>query len=228
MEVMNIKRKRVMILFIEAAEKMLRESGLASVSIRKVASEVGYNSATLYNYFEDLEHLILFASVRYLREYVASLQKALTDDMSAYDKYRTIYRCFNAYAFKEPEIFHNMFFGKHSDLLGDVLRTYYQELFPQELQGLSPKMKQMLQLGTMYERDAIMMRELIAEGYLTDANAANAIETIIALHQYYLHEAMIAESRSDSKQSYLAELAPHFTEKFREKFLYIMEGSRGR
>ena len=33
MEVMNIKRKRVMILFIEAAEKMLRESGLASVSI---------------------------------------------------------------------------------------------------------------------------------------------------------------------------------------------------
>ena len=213
MEVMNIKRKRVMILFIEAAEKMLRESGLASVSIRKVASEVGYNSATLYNYFEDLEHLILFASVRYLREYVASLQKALTNDMSAYDKYRAIYRCFNAYAFKEPEIFHNMFFGKHSDLLGDVLRTYYQELFPQELQGLSPKMKQMLQLGTMY---------------LTDANAANAIETIIALHQYYLHEAMIAESRSDSKQSYLAELAPHFTEKFREKFLYIMEGSRGR
>ena len=52
MEVMNIKRKRVMILFIEAAEKMLREGGLASVSIRKVASEVGYNSATLYNYFE--------------------------------------------------------------------------------------------------------------------------------------------------------------------------------
>ena len=152
----------------------------------------------------------------------------MTNDMSAYDKYRAIYRCFNAYAFKEPEIFHNMFFGKHSDLLGEVLRTYYQELFPQELQGLSPKMKQMLQLGTMYERDAIMMRELIAEGYLTDANAANAIETIIALHQYYLHEAMIAESRSDSKQSYLAELAPHFTEKFREKFLYIMEGSRGR
>ena len=63
---------------------------------------------------------------------------------------------------------------------------------------------------------------------MTDANAANAIETIIALHQYYLHEAMIAESRSDSKQSYLAELTPHFTEKFREKFLYIMEGSRGR
>ena len=90
MEVMNIKRKRVMILFIEAAEKMLRESGLASVSIRKVASEVGYNSATLYNYFEDLEHLILFASVRYLREYVASLQKALTNDMSAYDKYRDL------------------------------------------------------------------------------------------------------------------------------------------
>ena len=29
MEVMNIKTKRVMILFIEAAEKMLRASGLA-------------------------------------------------------------------------------------------------------------------------------------------------------------------------------------------------------
>ena len=32
----------------------------------------------------------------------------------------------------------------------------------------------------------------------------------------------------DVPEDRLAELAPHFTEKFREKFLYIMEGSRGR
>ena len=223
METINVKRKRVMILFIEATEKMLREEGLASISIRKVASEVGYNSATIYNYFEDLDHLIMFASVRYLREYVSLLEKSFTNKMTAYDRYCTIYQCFNDCAFKEPEIFHNMFFGKHSNLLGKVLQIYYQELFPQELDGLNPQMKQMLQLGTMFERDNIMLQELIAEGYLNASNGRIAVEAIIAIHGYYIYEAMLAESKCASKEEYITTQVPYFTEKFKEKFLYIMK-----
>ena len=51
-----------MIYFIEATEKLIRSDGVEGLSIRKIASEAGYNSATLYNYFEDLEHLVLFGS----------------------------------------------------------------------------------------------------------------------------------------------------------------------
>ena len=46
---MDIKRKRIMIYFIEATQKLIRTEGMDSLSIRKIANTAGYNSATLYN-----------------------------------------------------------------------------------------------------------------------------------------------------------------------------------
>ena len=220
MEELSVKKKRVMILFIEAAEGLLRKEGPAGLSIRKVAAEAGYNSATLYNYFQDLEHLTLFASVRYLREYVALLEKNLTEDMNAFQRYRMIYRCFNTCAFREPEIFHGMFFGRHSGLLGEVLQVYYEQLFPQELDGLSGQMKQMLRLGTMYERDSLMMKDLVAEGFVAPEKAEKTMELMIALHQHYIHEAMIRSAISGDFDT-----AAH-QEGFDAAFLYIMEAAK--
>ena len=220
MEELSVKKKRVMMLFIEAAEGLLRKEGPGGLSIRKVASEAGYNSATLYNYFQDLEHLTLFASVRYLREYVALLEKNLTEDMNAFQRYRMIYRCFNTCAFREPEIFHGMFFGRHSGLLGEVLQVYYEQLFPQELDGLSGQMKQMLRLGTMYERDSLMMKDLVAEGFVAPEKAEKTMELMIALHQHYIHEAMIRSAISGDFDT-----AAH-QEGFDAAFLYIMEAAK--
>ena len=220
MEELSVKKKRVMMLFIEAAEELLRKEGPGGLSIRKVAAEAGYNSATLYNYFQDLEHLTLFASVRYLREYVALLEKNLTEDMNAFQRYRMIYRCFNTCAFREPEIFHGMFFGRHSGLLGEVLHVYYEQLFPQELDGLSGQMKQMLRLGTMYERDSLMMKDLVAEDFVAPEKAEKTMELMIALHQHYIHEAMIRSAISGDFDT-----AAH-QEGFDAVFLYIMEAAK--
>ena len=220
MEELSVKKKRVMMLFIEAAEGLLRKEGPGGLSIRKVASEAGYNSATLYNYFQDLEHLTLFASVRYLREYVALLEKNLTEDMNVFQRYRIIYRSFNTCAFREPEIFHGMFFGRHSGLLGEVLQVYYEQLFPQELDGLSGQMKQMLRLGTMYERDSLIMKDLVAEGFVAPEKAEKTMELMIALHQHYIHEAMIRSAISGDFDT-----AAH-QEGFDAAFLYIMEAAK--
>lgn len=220
MEELSVKKKRVMMLFIEAAEGLLRKEGPGGLSIRKVAAEAGYNSATLYNYFQDLEHLTLFASVRYLREYVALLEKNLTEDMNAFQRYRMIYRCFNTCAFREPEIFHGMFFGRHSGLLGEVLQVYYEQLFTQELDGLSGQMKQMLRLGTMYERDSLMMKDLVAEGFVAPEKVEKTMELMIALHQHYIHEAMIRSAISGDFDTEAHQ------ERFDAAFLYIMEAAR--
>ena len=48
---LTVKRKRIMTYFIEATEKLIRSEGLDGLSIRKIAGEAGYNSATIYNYF---------------------------------------------------------------------------------------------------------------------------------------------------------------------------------
>ena len=55
----QIQKARIIHYFIEAAVKIIDEEGIEGVSIRKVADIAGYNSATLYNYFDDLPHLLL-------------------------------------------------------------------------------------------------------------------------------------------------------------------------
>lgn len=62
--------------------------------MRKAAAAAGYNSATLYNYFEDMEELVIFASMGYLKQYIVDLENTLEDSMNALERYRTIYKVF--------------------------------------------------------------------------------------------------------------------------------------
>ncbi len=188
---LTTRRKRIMAYFIEATRSLIQSEGVDGLSIRKIANEAGYNSATLYNYFRDLEHLTLFGSVCYLRDYVIALGSSLTPEMNALERFRTIYRCFNDIAFRNPDIFHHMFFGRHSEALGEVLHTYYYELFPEELAGLSDAMRQMLVSGSMRERDNVTMQEMVREGFIAPEKADLTLELIIAVHQNFIYEASI-------------------------------------
>ncbi len=194
---LTTKRKRIMIYFIEATRKLIQTEGLEGVTIRKIAAEAGYNSATLYNYFRDLNHLVLFGSVCYLRDYVILLSKSLREDMTSLEYFRTIYRCFNDYAFQYPEIFHNLFFGRHSDQLGEVLATYYTELFPEELAEFSDAMRKMMVSGNMRERDWITMQKMIEDHYIAQEKAAATVELIVSLSQSFIYEACVRGDQLD-------------------------------
>lgn len=214
---LTTKRKRIMVYFIEATEKLIRAEGVEGLSIRKIAGEAGYNSATLYNYFNDLEHLVLFGSVCYLRDYVMLLGKNLKPEMSSIDRYRTIYHYFNEFAFRSPDIFHNMFFGKYSDKLGDVLHVYYHELFPSELEGLSCQMQEMLASGSMRERDEFIMKGMVQEGDVAAEKAGVTLELIVALHQNYIYEASLQGDKLDVEEH---------KKKFDEIFEYVLQAAK--
>lgn len=102
---LTIEQKRVMIYFIKATEILIQRGGIENLSIRKIAAEAGYTSETIYHYFNDLDELIMFGSICYLREYVIQLQKALKPCQRAIDRYCIIYHCFNRYARKYPDIY---------------------------------------------------------------------------------------------------------------------------
>ena len=214
---LTVKRKRIMTYFIEATEKLIRSEGLDGLSIRKIAGEAGYNSATIYNYFNDLEELTLFGSVCYLREYVAKLEKELRPDMRAIDQYRTIYRCFNHYAFRFPDIYHNMFFGKYSYKLGAVLHLYYHELFPGELDNFSERMKSMLVSGSMWERDHITIDKMVQEGDMDADKADTTLSLVIAVHQNFIYEASLGGEHFDPEAH---------EQKFNQLFEYLLDAAR--
>lgn len=194
---LTTKRKRIMIYFIEATKKLIQSEGVDGLSIRKIATEAGYNSATIYNYFHDLEHLTLFGSVCYLRDYVVALTNSLTREMSSLERFRTIYKCFNEIAFQYPDIFHNLFFGRHSEMLGEVLHTYYYELFPDELSGINEPMRKMMVSGSMFERDRVTMQEMVEEGFVAPEKADMTLKLIIAVHQNFIYEACIHGDKLD-------------------------------
>ena len=216
-EHLSIKKKRMMVYFIEATQNLLKKEGLTGVTIRKIATAAGYNSATLYNYFPDLDYLILFGSVCYLRDYISLLMKELKPEMSSRSRYETIYRCFNINAFAYPEIFYNMFFGKYSNRLGKVIELYYSEIFPDELKGFSPEMQQMLVRGQLADRDQVVMEQMVADGYVAADKEQATLEIIIALHERFIHQACLAGKELDCKEH-----ATHFMQLFH----YVLDAAK--
>lgn len=214
---LTTKRKRIMIYFIEATQKLIQSEGVDGLSIRKIATEAGYNSATIYNYFRDLEHLTLFGSVCYLRDYVVTLANSLKPEMNSLERFRTIYRCFNEVAFRYPDIFHNMFFGRHSGMLGEVLHTYYYELFPEELAGISEPMRQMMVSGGMMERDSVTVRAMVEEGFIAPEKAEITQQLIIAAHQNVIYEACLRGEGQDTQS---------LKDKFDRMFEYLLAAGK--
>ena len=56
--------------YIRAAYYILQEKGPEGLTIRSVADRLNCNSANLYRYFSNLEELALYASLKYLDDYI--------------------------------------------------------------------------------------------------------------------------------------------------------------
>ena len=193
---LSIKKKRVMIYFIEAARQLMTNEGISSLSIRRIAEIAGYNSATLYNYFEDLPHLTLFASMSYLRSYVATLSSRLKPEMTSLERYRAIYDTFDYFSFRSPEIFYNMFFGPQRAKLPEVVNEYYS-LFPDELKEHSHSVRAMLTQGNMYLRDVPLVDELAADGFIDPVNREKLASLVPRVNQTYLYEMLKSDPPID-------------------------------
>ncbi len=176
----ELQKKRTMIYFIEAADEILKNESLKDITIRKVAKIAGYNSATLYNYFENLDHLILFTAMKYVKPYALALPEYIKDRTEPVDKFRAIWECFSYYSFKDPEIYYSIFFANLDKNLDSYVREYYK-LFPEELGEDTHGLNTMLLKSDIYERGMSSLDDSIQEGLLPveDAEDLNSICTII-------------------------------------------------
>lgn len=212
---LNIKQKRVMIYFITAAKDLINTAGPENLTVRKIASAAGYNSATLYNYFEDLEELVVFASIGHLSEYINNLGKALKPQMNARQRYRTIYEVFSYACFQRPEMFYNLFYGKYKRKLENVISVYY-ELFPDELGEHQGEVLQMLTQGEIAERDKAIMPSLVDKGYVAPENMEQTVILVTRMFQAYLYDAWM---------KYEDKSVEEWCETVMETFDYIMDKS---
>ena len=213
MDKLDIKKKRVMMYFIEATQELILNEGIEKLSIKKIAEKAGYNTATIYNYFEDLEELILYSSVDYLKIYLKDLRSEINPDMKAIEMYETIYKVFVYHSFEKPEIFHTLFFGKYSYKLEKIIKKYY-EIFPDEIEGHIDLTKAMLIQGNIYDRDLPIINKMVKEGSIKEEEAKFIMETIIRVHQSYLSD--LLHKNDDS-------LIEKYTEGFFKIFNFLLK-----
>lgn len=174
------KKKKIMNRFINATVELIDEIGIENITIRNVALKTRYNSATLYNYFENLDHLIFFAAMRTIRDYALFLDQYLKDEDNAMDQFLKVWQCFCDYSFKKPEVYNAIFFPQLSKDFEHYIHQYYS-LFSEDFGVHDKTISSMLKKGDIVDRNMEIVLDCVEEGYILegDANSLNNMSLLI-------------------------------------------------
>lgn len=87
----------------------------------------------------------------------------------------------------------NMFFGKHSENLGYITKTYY-ELFPEEFGVFSSEIVlRLFEQNNIYDNDRSILNFLVEEGSVKAENAEHVARLLVRLHESYMYDLIRCE-----------------------------------
>ncbi len=210
-----IQKRRMYQLFIDATTDIISQEGIDSVTIRKVADRAGYNSATIYNYFRNLDELKFFSVMSYMQKYLETLSYTHEEFKDPISKYKYVWEVFTTQAFKYPAYFKIIFFKQIYDDIEPVLKEYY-ELFPESIPGeiniSKDVIEDMLRKGDISSRSMVLMEEIIKEGMLTQKKGKIIDSMVIRLFKSLLDEVeqnpSLKEKYEEEFKTYLNILIP--------------------
>lgn len=163
----TLKKGRMWKYFVEATVDIIDQEGIEHVTIRKIADRAGYNSATIYNYFTDITHLIFFASMKMLKGYTDDLAVQMENSTNSLEGYMIAWECFCKHSFQTPRIFHAVFImdlGNHPEKL---IQDYY-EIYPSDLLNVPDELKSILFERSVTKRGKSILTMAANEGYLKE------------------------------------------------------------
>lgn len=168
--------------YIQTTYDMIINEGLEQVSIRKIAKKLNCSSASLYRHFESLEHLMSFASIRFLHPYIEELKLIAPKDDKSFniDDYYKIWESFGKFSFLNAKIYNNLFFGKYSSVLPETIKIYYT-MFNSEISGIDDVIALFLTEGDFNKRDLILLENCTRNEKFTKSE----VEFISRLCVYY-------------------------------------------
>lgn len=178
----KIQRSRMWKYFVDATAEIIEEEGIENVTIRKVADRAGYNSATIYNYFTEISHLIFFASMKFLKTYTDDVGSAIEKGRNPLEKYILSWECFCKHSFQQPQIFHAVFImdlGNHPEKL---LADYY-EIYPSDLINFPEELKVILFERSVSKRGRSILEIAANEGFIDNVDIDKVNEMTILIWQ---------------------------------------------
>ena len=203
--------------FVEATVEIIEEEGIKHVTIRKVADRAGYNSATIYNYFSELSHLIFFASMKMLKSYTDDVTIYINEGKNSYEKYMLAWICFCKHSFERPDLFHAVFIkdlGKQPDKL---IENYY-EIYPADLVNVPEQLKSILFERSMTKRGKSFLTSAANEGHIKEESVDEVNEMTILIWQGMLTNILNNRTNYDSQMA--AAITMDYITKIVETALY--------
>ena len=175
-------------LYIGETAKLIQKKGINGISMRKLSELSGLNVATMYSYFDNQNHLLTFAALKFLAPYTKALNEILKNASSnALERYIKVFTCFAHYSFADPEVFCHLFYGNYGEELHDIIREYY-ELYPEELDIQDETVNKMLFASRIIDRERHITRPIFEEGFITEESQNYLAEFAIAMHERLLRQ----------------------------------------
>lgn len=151
---------------IQKTYDILRTEGIQNIKIRRIATEVGCTSTVIYKHFDDLDHLVTFASILYLKDYIEDFKAIVKSDTNILDMNLKLWECFSYYAFQDIPLFELLFWGKYKENLGEMVFEYYQ-MFRDEMEGFDGLSASIIFNNDLREREYIMLRRAASTGCIS-------------------------------------------------------------
>lgn len=152
---------------IDSAKSIMEEDGIDGITIRKVGDRAGLNSATIYNYFENLEHLKIFACLFVFDEYIDDIKNYLSKDKNPIENYIGIWECFIKHTAENIEVYYTIFFNSLEREIFEYVEEYYR-LFPFKNRNYGNYIDEMLGNSALQKRNIILLDEIAKMGRLKE------------------------------------------------------------
>lgn len=195
------QRQKVFSDFVTSAWEIIQSKGIEGLTLRRVAAAAGYNSATLYQHFHDLDELTAFASLRYLQDYGLALAETVRGMTDSLQILYTVWENFCRMAFRAPKALTILFFGKYSADLDQMMAKYY-DAFP--LQRISPVdvpvVSRLFQHGSLESRSMSLLRPLADQGLLDADPLGRQNEIILYCFKELLNQKCLYGNLLDSER----------------------------
>ena len=101
----SVREKRIRTYFIDAAKQIILREGVEGVSVRKVADIAGYSYATIYNYFSDLNALLLATKHVMIVDMVTYMGGAEDEKVKEIEDIKRLNRRYAGYYLAHPHVF---------------------------------------------------------------------------------------------------------------------------
>lgn len=160
----KLKQNRMKQYLIQATREVVQKESYQDITIRKISAASGYNSATIYNYFKNLDELISLTLIDFVIPYFKAMTTLLKIQQKSYITFLLIWKTYAMYSFREPDIYTHVFYSeKTAEILGKLpvyIDLYASAPLPQDDELLHRSLGR-----TIQERDDLAIDPCIKDGY---------------------------------------------------------------